>query len=352
MSEQPPGSKPNYGSATRVAQIAHWLHQHPFGISLEELRDRLGVSDRTLTRYIQTLKEGFYDEEGEPLVEVVRTGPQGRLRFKRRRIQVKGTAYELMSLYMALDLMAFLEGTFLLEGAQQVLDQLQKTLLREHGNETSLVLKDFHKKFFHWTEAPKDYSAHNEHLTRLVKALVLQKNVEMTYQSPGKPEKNHCLSPLSLLMFKRALYLVAQATTIQEGETSPRRLTFAIERIKQVRLLRDGFFYPHDYQPERRFQSTFGLVRETAPQPVKLHFHATVAQNVASRRWHGSQKQIWQEDGSLELSFEVEIGSEFIAWILSYGHYIRVIEPETLKERIKNRLAQSLAQYAPEPGQP
>jgi len=64
MSETPPGSKPTYGSAIRVAQIIHWLHGSPIGISTAELVNRLGISERTLARYLQTLRESFFDDSG------------------------------------------------------------------------------------------------------------------------------------------------------------------------------------------------------------------------------------------------------------------------------------------------
>ncbi len=337
MSDQPPGGKPNYGSAIRVAQIIHWLHQFPYGMSLKELASRLGVSDRTLARYIQTLKEAFFGDEGESLFEVIKASGGGRLRFRRKGITIKGTAYELMSLYLALDLMAFLEGTFLLEGAQEALDRMQKTLLREHGRETNLVLKDFHKKFYHWTEAPKDYSEHNTILEQLVKALVLQKKIEMVYQSPGKSAKKHELSPLSLLLFKRALYLVARRET--------RDLTFAVERIQEVNLRDKGFFYPEDYEPGRRFNDTFGLVRGADPELVRLRFHPTVAQNVGSRRWHGSQKKEWLDSRELILELRIEINAELQGWILGYGNFVKVLAPDHLSTRIVDRLKKSLEQY-------
>ena len=340
MSEHPPGGKPTYGSAIRVAQIVHWLHQFPYGMGLQELATRLGISDRTLARYIQTLKESFFDDEGEPLIEVLRSGTQGRLRFRRKGIKMKGVAYELMSLYLALDLMAFLEGTFLQEGAQEVLDRMQQIMRREHGNETNLVLKDFHKKFYHWIEAPKDYSAHNANLDRVVKALVLQRKIELVYQSPRKPEKTHRVSPLSLLMYKRALYVIGRRET-----TPGQDLTFAVERIKTVSILEDPFFYPEDYEPGERFRGTFGLVRETEPEAVKLMFHPTVAQNVVSRRWHPSQETEWTDNGELIMTFRIEPGLEFQGWLLGYGHFVRVLEPPHLRQRVVDRLRQSLNQY-------
>ncbi len=345
MSKEPPGGKPNYGSAIRMAQITHWLHRHPFGLLLSELRQRLGISDRTLARYVNTLRDTFFDEQGDPAVEVVKSGGQGRLRFTRKRVQMEGTAYELMSLYMALDLMAFLDGTFFHEGAQEVLDRLQKNLLRDHGNEAALILKDFHKKFFHWTEAPKDYSAHNEILTSLVRSLVLQKYLEMEYQSPGKEAKRHVVAPLSLLMYKRALYLVGRKKRDSSSSEPERELTFAVERIRSVQLLTDSFFYPQDYQPEHRFRNSFGLVRETSPEPVRLWFHPRVAQNVSSRRWHPSQETTHLESGGVELAFMLEIGVELLGWIMSYGPFVKVLEPEGLRKQVAERLREALSYY-------
>lgn len=345
MSETPPSGSPSYGSAIRVAQIIHWLHGSPIGISQAELVARLGISKRTLARYIQTLKDCFFDDDGEPLLEVTRPENGGRLRFRRRSEKVEGSAYELMSLYLALDLMTFLEGTFIMDGAQELLDRLQDRLRKEHGHQTNLMLKDFHKKFFHHSEAPKDYSHLNELLGELVKALVLQKQVEITYQSPGNPEKIHQIWPLSLLMYKRGLYLVARRPS--DGLTKMRDITFAVERIKFVKLMTSGFFYPQDYYPEERFQNCFGLVQFSEAVDIRLRFAPTVAQNVVSRRWHQSQQNSWLESGEVEVAFCLETGEEFIAWLLGFGHFVKVLKPAELAERIKQRLQHALAQYEP-----
>jgi len=346
MTDTPPSSKPTYGSATRMAQIVHWLHQAPMGLSFKDLRERLRVSERTLTRYLTTLRETLIDNDGEPLLEMNRTGQGGRLRFRRKRFKMEGTAYELMSLYLALDLMNFLDGTMFRQGTQEVLERLQEALLRGHGHQTNLVLKDFNKKFYHWTEAPKDYSAHNTTLEQLVKALILQRNITMRYQVPGKPEKSHDISPLSLLMFKRALYLVGRKDSDDEN-TPSRDLTFAVERIQSITVLEEGFAYPPEYEPQKRFQSSFGLVAEAKPELVVLAFDPLVAANVASRRWHPTQKISRDKDGRLILEMQTEIGVELMSWILSYGAFVEVREPQHLVEKIAERLQRALQVYNP-----
>ena len=341
MSEVPPSGKPSYGSAVRMAQIMHWLHGSPIGISFQELVERLDISERTLTRYITTLRESFFDDNGESLVEVLRTERGGRLRFRRKGMVVEGNAYELMSLYLALDLMAFLEGTFLMDEAQEALERMQERMRRHH--QTALIFKDFRKKFFHWTEAPKDYKAHNQILDHLVKSLVLQKQIELVYQSPGKSPKQHLVFPLSLLMYKRALYLIARRPA--KGSRETRDLTFAVERIHEIRVSEDGFFYPQDYDPHKRFQNSFGLIQESEIERVVLNFDPIVAANVASRRWHRSQECQLETNGSLQVTFELYPGQEFLAWLMSYGPYVKVKEPPSLKETVRTNLIQALSQY-------
>lgn len=348
--KQPPGLKPTYGSAMRTAQIVHWLHQKPMGLSFQELSARLNVSSRTLYRYLTTLRDGLVDEDERPVVEMVRTGHGGRLRFRRQRFQFEGTAYELMSLYLALDLMNFLDGTMFKRGTEEVLERLQEAILSSQGkvHEASLVLKDFHKKFYHWAEAPKDYSAHNETLDKLVKALVLQRFITITYQVPNKSAKAHRVAPLSMLMFKRALYLVGRKETDDEDEPF-RDLTFAIERIQKITIDSESFSYPIEYEPQKRFQSSFGLVAEKEPESIILAFDKLVAANVESRRWHPTQTVYREEDETLILQMHTEPGVELISWILSYGAFVQVRSPLVLRDQIKTRLEQALAQYQSEP---
>lgn len=345
MSDVPPSGKPTYGAAMRVAQIIHWLHEHPIGLSLKDLTDRLGISERTLARYLKEIKSNFLDHDGVPLVEVVRQGGGSRLRFRRRDVTMQGSAYELMSLYMALDFMTFLDGTFIHEGAQDVFDKILNAVHKTQGHQVSMVMKDFKKKFFHFTEAPKDYSSHNDVLEKLVQALVHQKKIRMVYQSPRGPKKTHELAPLTMLMYKRALYLVGRRETDPERPERKRDLTFAVERIAEVHLQSESFWYPEDYLPEQRFQSSFGLISERAPQKVSLLFDKLVAQNVASRRWHHSQKNQFKRDGNLHMTLHLADSVELKSWIMSYGRYVQVLEPDSLIDSLREDLLANLAHY-------
>lgn len=346
MNDQPPGLRPTYGAAGRLAQIIHLLHSHPMGLTFADLTDRLGVSQRTLARYVATLREQFGPHEGLPSVEVVRNGSRpGRLRFRRVREDddiAPGTAYELLSMYLALDLMNFLEGTVLGDVAQDLLDRFQTHLLRENNHEATLLLKDFDKKFFHWSEAPKDYHKQGNIIHELINAIVMQKELTISYKSPQQHRiKEHTLKPLSLLMYKRALYLVGRKPPKEEGQPE-RDLTFAVERIRSTSMSGASFFYPEDYNPKGRFMSSFGLVQDKEISEVKLIWDERVAENIQSRRWHPSQQFKTLENGDLEMTLDVQPGSEFIAWLQSYLPFVEVVAPDSLRQQLRENLQKAM----------
>ncbi|MCB1042754.1 MAG: transcriptional regulator [Acidobacteria bacterium] len=328
MSEFPPGTAPSYGSATRVIQIVYWLHQSPLGLGLTELAERLSVSERTVNRYVHVLQEALVDDDGRSMVETVRHQAGVRMRFRKRTTPLDGSALELLSLFLALDLMKFLEGTLIREGARDLMDRFRDLLQKTGNHKAALMMKDMDRKFFHWSEAPKDYSHKNQVLERLIDSLVRQHHVKISYQAPQRDSKIHVIMPLTLLMYKRGLYVIGRADT--------KTLTFAVERIQEAWVLETGFAYPVDYDPATRFQHHFGLMGGKAEEIV-LRFDAQVAENVVSRVWHPDQRVERLDDGSARLWLHVAPSQEFIGWLLSYGAFVQIETPAHLRQALAAR---------------
>src|SRR5258705_6988791 len=65
---------PTYGTATRLARIVHGLVGRPHGWSFEAIQEELGISERTLLRYLAACRRELVDGGGRPLLDVVRRG--------------------------------------------------------------------------------------------------------------------------------------------------------------------------------------------------------------------------------------------------------------------------------------
>jgi Predicted transcriptional regulator len=119
---------------------------------------------------------------------------------------------------------------------------------------------------------------------------------------------------------------------------------FAVERIASSELLDEPFSVPKDLRLEEVYGDLFGLIDEPA-QMVRIQFSPDVAYLVKERRWHPSQKNEIQKDGSVIVSFTAGGMDELASWILSWGQEARVLEPQALVEAVKAHLTRALDRY-------
>jgi proteasome accessory factor B len=76
------------------------------------------------------------------------------------------------------------------------------------------------------------------------------------------------------------------------------------------------------------------MIPEGKIHHVKLRFSPKVARNVAEVQWHGTQKTMFNEDGSLIAEFRVDGLGEISWWILGYGDQVEVLAPAALRKQI------------------
>jgi proteasome accessory factor B len=102
------------------------------------------------------------------------------------------------------------------------------------------------------------------------------------------------------------------------------------------------------FDPDEFFKYSFGItqIHEAKPEKVVLQFTAYQAPFVLNQPLHHSQKLLKQNDDFVEIEYHVYITTELIMTILSYGKEVKVIQPQTLKDRIKATVQEMAAQYA------
>ncbi len=114
--------------------------------------------------------------------------------------------------------------------------------------------------------------------------------------------------------------------------------TFALPRMRAVKLSEKRFTVPPDFSLARHLAQSFGVFSSVAGrkgQRVRIRFDAWAARLVAERMWHESQKLTPRDGGELELALELGGLEEIERWILSWGEHARVLAPKRLRERIR-----------------
>ena len=115
--------------------------------------------------------------------------------------------------------------------------------------------------------------------------------------------------------------------------------TFALPRMRTVRLTTKGFRRPADFSIAQVLSGSFGVHSAGKKQRIRVQFDPFAARLVAERKWHESQRVREKPDGSIILELELGGLEEIQRWILSWGKHARVLAPKELATRIREEAA-------------
>src|SRR5947209_4748055 len=121
--------------------------------------------------------------------------------------------------------------------------------------------------------------------------------------------------------------------------------TFALPRMRKVRLTTKGFRRPADFSIARILSGSFGVYSTGKNQRIRIEFDPFAARLVAERKWHESQRVREKADGSIILELELGGLEEIERWILSWGKHARVLAPSKLASRIREEASEILKLY-------
>ena len=122
--------------------------------------------------------------------------------------------------------------------------------------------------------------------------------------------------------------------------------TFGLDRISGVEVLKTKFKKPSKTLIQSLFQNSFGIIYDQKlPQKVILEFSSFQANYIKSLPLHYSQKIISEDENCCKIQLFIHPTYDFIMEILSMGKEVTVLQPENLKEEIKQILKEMLKIY-------
>ena len=187
------------------------------------------------------------------------------------------------------------------------------------------------------------YNKGMEHFTPLFNAIRKKTTVELRYQSFRMAEPQTLIvHPYYLKQYNNRWFLFCCNSDYTNLSNYP------LDRILSVKLAHVPY-RDTDIDFDEYFSDMIGVSRRNGQEPedVVLRFPKDQYKYVATKPWHGSQKIVDENSSTITLQLHVVLNYELEQKILSFGQYVEVISPMTLRERIKDRLSQSLLQYNP-----
>lgn len=181
----------------------------------------------------------------------------------------------------------------------------------------------------------------SEHLGILLDAIRNQSAIKIRYQKfTADQPKDYHLNPLLLKEYRNRWYLIAYHTEHKKVQS------FGLERIRLVQVLHDGFIPPEDFDPEDYFSRSFGITAyEGAPEKIVFEVTEVTARYLDTQPLHPSQNKLKSKGERVQYQIEVLVGEELIMYFLSLGPNVRILSPESVKNRVLQRLKEAVNSY-------
>jgi predicted DNA-binding transcriptional regulator YafY len=322
------------------------LQRHPKGLTLYELAAELGVTPRSLRRYLIEVKR-------ELELESVPVKPGGASLWRLapgeapRKVEVRRTqAYALLA---ARRLFEPMRGSTLYDEISMAAEKLLGVARRPgRGPNAGVADARLEERFLYLPFVAKDYASRTEELDDLFQAVADLRPLTCKYRraKDGKEERIR-IHPYAMVLYKDSIYCVG----LHVEKNAIR--TFLLDRMRDTECaVADRFILPDDFKIDDHFQGHFGIHAGGEPKRVVIEFDQRVIEYVRTRRVHPSQKLVDLPDGGVRLEMTITDLTEVTPWILGFGETVRVIEPPELVARVTSELSNALDQYRKEAPKP
>lgn len=323
----------------RIDHLRELMLRHPKGITLYEMAEALGVTVRTMRRYMKEIEREF-DLEGAPTRG---GGPMlWRIRSSElpRKVELRRTqAYAFLAARRLFEPMA---GSSLYDEINMATEKLL-ALSRRPGRGPNAGRADarLEERFLYLPFAPKNYSERTEELDDLFQAVADLRPLWVKYRSSGKTkEERITIHPYAMVLHRDSIYCVGYH--VQRGEIR----TFVLDRMRDSEVsVTDHFELPPGFNIDEYFQGELGVFKSHVEQRVVVDFDAPAAEYVKMRRVHQSQKLQNLPGGGVRLTMTVGNLLPVTSWVLEWGGRARVIEPPELVQKVERELTEALSKY-------
>jgi len=170
--------------------------------------------------------------------------------------------------------------------------------------------------------------------TTVVRGLLHCRSVRISYRAmEARQPKDRLMDPYHIANMQGEWYVFGWC------HREKMVIQFAIPRIIKAVITDQTFVVPADFDVRKLLAGVFGrFASSDRPQTVRLLFDKEVAPWVLEREWSPGQKIHQRKTGEVDLIFQVTGIFEVFRWVLSWGRYVTVLEPEQLKEMVQGEV--------------
>lgn len=181
-----------------------------------------------------------------------------------------------------------------------------------------------------------------ENLYGLLHAIKNRFKIKFTYQKFWEEELSHRLvEPYALKEFKNRWYIMAKDSKDNNIKS------FALDRLTNLEITNQTYQYPDNYSIEQSYRYCFGIIspNDEEPQDIILSFDPFQGKYIKTLPLHDTQQVLEDNDEEMKIKLRLCLTHDLLMELLSFGDNMKVIEPKSLADQIKQVHEKAYRQY-------
>ena len=175
-----------------------------------------------------------------------------------------------------------------------------------------------------------------EFLPVILQAIRQTRTILMGYRKFGSEAYTRAVNPYAVKLFHQRWYMLAD-----NGE---RMSVYSLDRMLSATLTEEHFERPEDFSPEAYFAEYFGVMTDGTPmEHVVVRAYGKMASLLRTLPLHASQRELESAEGYTDFSFDIRPTIDFVSELLSKIDGLDVLQPESLRERVRQILEGALS---------
>jgi len=315
----------------RLDQIEALLMDHPEGMTQADLARRLGVHRSTILRNLADTHAPIYEDHHRFYLD-----------REAYLVNLHLTLHEALSIHLAGRLMA---------SCIDRRNPYAASMLRKLGISLEKLAPLISHFICSSADAFDDDSKRQDpHYLQVLEKITLawaeKRKLQLWYRgAEEKVAKEYLFCPyyVEVGALGQAVYAIGRIEPQNEMRT------FKIERVERIELLKQSYSIPKSFNPQQLFNNAWGIwYTDQPPVKIVLRFSSRVASRVKETRWHPTEEVVQQPDGTLLWSASIAEPREMQPWIRGWGADVEVLEPQELREKIKEETKILYQKYSKE----
>lgn len=181
-----------------------------------------------------------------------------------------------------------------------------------------------------------------ENLYGLLHAIKNRLQIKFTYQKFWEEELSQRLvEPYALKEFKNRWYIMAKDSKDNNIKS------FALDRLTNLEITNLNYQYPDNYSIEQSYRYCFGIIspNDEEPQDIILSFDPFQGKYIKTLPLHDTQQVLVDNDEEIKIKLKLCLTHDLVMELLSFGDNMKVIEPKSLADQIKQAHKKAYRQY-------